>query len=109
MCLGAVAKIYMDKNLEIIERLSQAVRVVRENSAYLRYENLKLKQELEALKAEKERLSESLKEKQEELRVAKLAGSVREGSNTDALRQQIARLIKDIDKSIALISEQKKV
>lgn len=108
MCLGVVAKICMDKNLEIIERLSQAVRVVRENSEYLRYENLKLKQELEALKAEKERLSESLKEKQEELRVAKLAGSVREGSNTDALRQQITRLIKDIDKSIAFISEQKK-
>lgn len=106
--MGAVAEKNMDKNLEIIERLNQAVRVVRENSAYLRYENQKLKQELEALKAEKERLGESLKEKQEELRVAKLAGSIREGSNTEALRQQIARLIKDIDKSIALISEQRK-
>ena len=99
----------MDKKLEIIDRLSQAVRIVRENSKYLRYENLKLRQEFEALKAENERLSESLKERQEGLRVAKLAEGVREGSNTEALRQQIGRLIKDIDKSIRLISEQKKV
>ena len=98
----------MDINLEIIDRLNKAVRIVRENSKYLRYENRKLKQEFEALKAENERLSESLKEKEEELRVAKLASGVREGSNTDALRQQIARLVKDIDKSVALISGQGK-
>lgn len=98
----------MDKILEIIDRLDQASDVIRERSRYLDYENRKLKQELEALKVENERLSESLKEKEEELRVAKLASSVREGSNTDALRQQIARLIRDIDRSVALISGQKK-
>lgn len=98
----------MDKILEIIDRLDQASDVIRERSRYLDYENRKLKQELEALKVENERLSESLKEKEEELRVAKLASSVREGSNTDALRQQIARLIRDIDRSVALISRQKK-
>lgn len=98
----------MDKILEIIDRLDQASDVIRERSQYLDYENRKLKQELEALKVENERLSESLKEKEEELRVAKLASSVREGSNSDALRQQIARLVKDIDRSVALISGQKK-
>ena len=98
----------MDKILEIIDRLDQASDVIRERSRYLDYENRKLKQELEALKVENERLSESLKEKEEELRVAKLASSVREGSNTDALRQQIARLIRDIDRSVALISGQRK-
>ena len=98
----------MDTNLEIIERLKHAAGILREHSEYLRYENRKLKQEFNALRAENERLSESLKEKEEELRVAKLASGARECSNTDALRQQIARLIRDIDKSVALISGQGK-
>ena len=105
---SSVAENAVDKILETIERLGKAVRAIREKSEYFRYENRKLKQELEASKAENERLSESLKEKEEELRVAKLASSIREGSNTDALRQQIARLVKDIDRSVALISGQKK-
>lgn len=108
MCWEFVARGAMDTNLEIIERLKQAARILREHSEYLRYENRKLKQEFNALKAENERLSESLKEKEEELRVAKLASGARECSNTDVLRQQIARLIRDIDKSVELISGQGK-
>ena len=98
----------MDKKLQIIERLNEAVRIIRNNTSAARSENRRLKQEFEALKAQNERLRESLKEKEEELRMARMATGVKDGSGAAALKQQIQRMIKDIDKSIALISESRK-
>ena len=53
----------MDKKLQIIERLNEAVRIIRNNASAARSENRRLKQEFEALKAQNERLREYLKEK----------------------------------------------
>ena len=95
----------MEKYLQIIDKLITSVRIIREHARILRDENYRLKQEFETLKQENKGLFESLKEKEEELRMARLAQGVNDPKQTAALKAQIQRMIKDIDKSIALLSD----
>ena len=95
----------MENHLQIIDKLITSVRSIREHARILRDENYRLKQEFETLKQENKGLFESLKEKEEELRMARLAQGVNDPKQTAALKAQIQRMIKDIDKSIALLSD----
>lgn len=95
----------MENYLQIIDKLITSVRIIREHNRVLRDENRKLKQEFETLKEENKGLVESLKEKEEELRMARLAQGVKDPKQNAALKAQIQRMIRDIDKSIALLSD----
>ncbi|MDD4820481.1 MAG: hypothetical protein PHD21_06575 [Flavobacteriales bacterium] len=102
----------MENSLQIIDKLNKAVAVIRDHCDTLRRENRILKQEFEALKAKNESLSESLKEKEEKLILARMSNGLDQGEDNNSqkkvLKQRIQRLIKDIDKSIALLSDAKK-
>jgi predicted nucleic acid-binding Zn-ribbon protein len=76
-------------------------------------EKKKLKDEINLLKAEKERFSEQLKNKEEmisdfqnQIKISKIVNNIGEGSEeTENLRSKIDEYIQEIDKCIVQLSE----
>lgn len=67
-----------------------------------------LQRERDALKAENRRLQEQVKVLENELSVSRLSqGFLGEGANRDKARARVNRLMREIDKCIALLGGQK--
>lgn len=90
--------------LQLIERLeAKAAQLIADNRS-LREQAVKLRQTAERLRAERMELQEKLTESSHRLHVLELGESMAGGGEQKRARARVNRLMREVDKCIALIN-----